>query len=212
MDEKYKLIESCYKNILKSYANQIKNSESADSNISLQHTAFNNLNQLVNKGMVILDCGASPGGWSQAIVKKNTDFIRSRVFQSNTKSVLQKLSLCENMPIDNDSSAKHLDHSSIIAVDLLPMAPINGVEFICGDFLEGSVQEQIRKSIDGRLVGLILSDMAPSLSGIKVVDSEKSMVRLIFTLITNVCFFLFTPISSPENFTFLLVGFMQECD
>ena len=54
----------------------------------------------------------------------------------------------------------------IIALDLLPMEPIAGVEFILGDFSEDAVLEQLNQTLEGVKVDLVMSDMAPNLSGV----------------------------------------------
>ena len=58
----------------------------------------------------------------------------------------------------------------IIALDILDMHPIAGVEFICGDFREADVLKQLEKSLNGKLVDLVIADMAPNISGVKEVD------------------------------------------
>jgi 23S rRNA (uridine2552-2'-O)-methyltransferase len=63
----------------------------------------------------------------------------------------------------------------VIALDLLPMEPVPGVHFIQGDFREDEVLEQLVAALEGRLVGLVLSDMAPNLSGIAVTDQARSI-------------------------------------
>jgi len=67
------------------------------------------------------------------------------------------------------------DDATIIALDLLPMEPIDGVEFIAGDFRENDVLEQLEALLDGEKVGLVLSDMAPNLSGIAPSDQARSI-------------------------------------
>ena len=63
----------------------------------------------------------------------------------------------------------------IIAVDLLVVAPIAGVTTIQGDFAEATVLEQVRTALAGRPVDLVLSDMAPNISGISVSDQARGM-------------------------------------
>lgn len=63
----------------------------------------------------------------------------------------------------------------VIASDILPMAPIEGVEFIQGDFTEDKVYQEILNQLDGRAPDLVISDMAPNMSGIKDVDQPRSM-------------------------------------
>jgi len=61
----------------------------------------------------------------------------------------------------------------IVALDLLPMEPIAGVEFIQGDFREPEVLETLRLSLGGQPVDLVVSDMAPNLSGVASADSAR---------------------------------------
>ena len=63
----------------------------------------------------------------------------------------------------------------LIAVDLLPMEPIGGVEFIQGDFTESVVLDQILDLVDKKPLDLVLSDMAPNISGVETIDQPKSM-------------------------------------
>jgi|SRR5690625_1781471 len=61
----------------------------------------------------------------------------------------------------------------IIALDMLPMDPIDGVDFILGDFREQEVLDALEHSLGGSQVDLVLSDMAPNLSGIAVADAAR---------------------------------------
>jgi 23S rRNA (uridine2552-2'-O)-methyltransferase len=63
----------------------------------------------------------------------------------------------------------------LIGVDLLPMMGIPGVEFIQGDFREDNVLDQLLTMLDGRPVDLVLSDMAPNITGIAVSDQARVM-------------------------------------
>lgn len=63
----------------------------------------------------------------------------------------------------------------LIAVDLLPIEPIGGVEFIQGDFTEVKILDQILDLVDKRSLDLVLSDMAPNISGIETIDQPKSI-------------------------------------
>ncbi|KAJ1941697.1 2' O-ribose methyltransferase [Linderina pennispora] len=63
----------------------------------------------------------------------------------------------------------------IVAVDLLDMRPIANVKFIQGDFLEPDIKQQVVEALDGRKVGLILSDMAPSFTGHHATDAARTM-------------------------------------
>ena len=64
---------------------------------------------------------------------------------------------------------------TIIALDILPMEPLPGVDFIEGDFREAAVLEQLLNALNGRSVDLVISDMAPNTSGIKAVDQPRGM-------------------------------------
>jgi 23S rRNA (uridine2552-2'-O)-methyltransferase len=61
----------------------------------------------------------------------------------------------------------------IVALDILPMEPVAGVEFIQGDFREESVLEILEKTLDGQAVDLVISDMAPNLSGVGDADAAR---------------------------------------
>lgn len=63
----------------------------------------------------------------------------------------------------------------VLAVDLLPMAPIAGVEIFQGDFREESVMNAVLASLAGTPVDLVMSDMAPNMSGTRVVDQPRAM-------------------------------------
>lgn len=64
---------------------------------------------------------------------------------------------------------------AVIALDVLPMEPLAGVEFIQGDFRETEVLERLMAMLNGRPVDLVISDMAPNTSGIKAVDQPRVM-------------------------------------
>lgn len=66
-------------------------------------------------------------------------------------------------------------HGRIIGLDILPMDPIEGVDFIQGDFTTEEVYQQLIERLDGQEVDVVLSDMAPNLSGMTVVDQPRSM-------------------------------------
>lgn len=63
----------------------------------------------------------------------------------------------------------------VVAIDLLPMEPVHGVHFILGDFREDEPLAELVESLEGRRVDLVLSDMAPNLSGIAVTDQARSI-------------------------------------
>ena len=63
----------------------------------------------------------------------------------------------------------------VVAVDLLPMAPIAGVEFVQGDFSDGEVLDRVLERLGGAAADLVISDMAPNMSGMKEVDQPRAM-------------------------------------
>jgi len=67
------------------------------------------------------------------------------------------------------------DHGVVVASDILEMDPVPGVTFIQGDFREGSVYAEILRAINQQPVGLVISDMAPNMSGMKTVDQPRAM-------------------------------------
>lgn len=67
------------------------------------------------------------------------------------------------------------DKGRVIALDILPMAPVPGVEILQGDFREESVMQALMASLAGARVDLVLSDMAPNMSGMRAVDQPRAM-------------------------------------
>jgi 23S rRNA (uridine2552-2'-O)-methyltransferase len=105
---------------------------------------------LVKPGQVVVDLGATPGAWSQ--------YLRRR-FAPKVAGV-------------GGAASGTLD-GTIIALDLLDFEPIDGVQFIKGDFYEDAVLAQLETALAGRRVDLVLSDMAPNLSGIESSDAAR---------------------------------------
>ncbi|MDB5745476.1 MAG: rRNA methyltransferase [Massilia sp.] len=99
--------------------------------------------KLIKPGQVIVDLGCTPGSWAQ--------YTR------------RKLSGKEGGGING----------TIIGLDLLPMDPVADVHFIQGDFREDVVLDQLATVLDGRKLDLVLSDMAPNLSGIPTADAAR---------------------------------------
>lgn len=99
--------------------------------------------RLVKPGQVIVDLGCTPGSWSQ--------YVRNKLAGKEGGGV----------------------HGTIIGLDMLPMEPIADVHFIQGDFREESVLNQLEDVLQGRKVDLVLSDMAPNLSGVAVTDAAR---------------------------------------
>ena len=63
----------------------------------------------------------------------------------------------------------------IFALDILPMDDLPGVEFIEGDFRESEALDSLMKKLDGAAVDLVMSDMAPNISGMEAVDQPRSI-------------------------------------
>lgn len=73
-------------------------------------------------------------------------------------------------------ASRRLDGSGrIVAVDLLPMDSLPDVEFIQGDFTDEAVLEQVREAVGDGGANLVISDMAPNISGLKAVDQPRAM-------------------------------------
>lgn len=100
--------------------------------------------RLLKPGMVVVDLGAAPGGWSQWV-----------------RQELDRL--------DPGRPGR------VIALDILEMPPLAGVEFLHGDFREDAVLSQLEGSLAGKPVDLVLSDMAPNKSGVDAVDMPRAM-------------------------------------
>ncbi|NMM37833.1 MAG: RlmE family RNA methyltransferase [Glaciimonas sp.] len=99
--------------------------------------------KLVKRGQVIVDLGSTPGSWSQ--------YVRNKLSGQDGGGI----------------------HGTIIGLDLLPMEPIADVHFILGDFREDGPLLALENVLAGRKVDLVLSDMAPNLSGIAVTDAAR---------------------------------------
>lgn len=101
--------------------------------------------KLLKPGQVVVDLGAVPGAWSQ--------YLRRKFAPSG--------------------AAAGALNGTIIALDLLDFEPIEGVQFIKGDFREQEVSDQLVAALNGRAVDVVVSDMAPNLSGIGASDAAR---------------------------------------
>lgn len=99
--------------------------------------------KLIKPGQIIVDLGCTPGSWSQ--------YARQKLAGQQGGGI----------------------HGLIIGLDMLPMEPIADVRFIQGDFREPAVLQQLEAVLGGRKVDLVLSDMAPNLSGIAIADAAR---------------------------------------
>ena len=73
-------------------------------------------------------------------------------------------------------AAKLRGNGSLIALDLLPMTGIAGADFIEGDFAENATLAALENALRGRQVDLVLSDMAPNITGVATVDQARAML------------------------------------
>jgi len=100
---------------------------------------------LIRPGHVVVDLGSTPGAWSQYVRRK----------------------------LSPSGAAVGALNGTIIALDVLPMAPVEGVVFLQGDFREPEVLARLEDALQGRPVDVVVSDMAPNLSGVEGVDAAR---------------------------------------
>lgn len=93
--------------------------------------------KLLRPGMLVVDLGAAPGGWSQVAAQAVGESGR------------------------------------VIAVDLLPVTPMRGVTVIQGDFQDDATLAAVESALGGQQADLVISDMAPNISGIPLVDQAR---------------------------------------
>ena len=99
--------------------------------------------KLIRPGQVIVDLGCTPGSWAQ--------YARRKLAGKEGGGI----------------------NGTLIGVDILPMEPVADVHFILGDFREQSVLEALEAAVGGRKLDLVLSDMAPNLTGIATIDAAR---------------------------------------
>ena len=99
--------------------------------------------KLIRPGQVIVDLGCTPGSWSQ--------YVRRKLAGKEGGGI----------------------HGTLIGLDMLPMEPVADVHFILGDFREQSVLDELEVAVAGRKLDLVLSDMAPNLTGIAATDAAR---------------------------------------
>ena len=100
---------------------------------------------LIRPGMRVVDLGSTPGAWSQ--------YLRRRMAPAG-------------------AAAGALD-GTLVALDILPMEPVEGVTFLQGDFRDDEVLARLTEVVGGQPLDLVVSDMAPNLSGIESSDSAR---------------------------------------
>lgn len=105
---------------------------------------------LLRPGQIVVDLGAAPGAWSQYVRRKFAP-----------------------KEVGAGGAAVGALNGSIIALDLLDVDPIEGVVIVQGDFREDAVADRVAALLQGRRVDVVLSDMAPNLSGIESSDAAR---------------------------------------
>jgi 23S rRNA (uridine2552-2'-O)-methyltransferase len=100
---------------------------------------------LIKPGHLVVDLGSTPGAWSQYVRRK----------------------------LAPEGAAAGALEGRILALDLLPMEPIEGVTFVQGDFREPEPSAELEKLLAGRKADVVVSDMAPNLSGIPSSDAAR---------------------------------------
>ena len=105
---------------------------------------------LIKPGQLVVDLGSTPGAWSQYIRRK----------------------MSPKTALSGGAAVGELD-GKIIALDLLEMAPIEGVIFMQGDFREDALLQQLKEEMQGQLADVVVSDMAPNLTGIDATDAAR---------------------------------------
>ena len=105
---------------------------------------------LIKPGDLVVDLGSAPGAWSQ--------YVRNR--------------LSPRTAVGGGAAVGALN-GTIIALDILPMDPVEGALFLQGDFREPEVLQRLAEAMAGRLADVVVSDMAPNLSGIESADAAR---------------------------------------
>ena len=106
--------------------------------------------KLFRPGQLVVDLGSAPGAWSQ--------YLRRR--------------FAPKVAGAGGAAAGQLD-GCIVALDILPMEPIEGVVFLQGDFREDAMLARLQEVVGGRPVDVVVSDMAPNLSGVADTDAAR---------------------------------------
>jgi 23S rRNA (uridine2552-2'-O)-methyltransferase len=100
---------------------------------------LNEKDKLIRPGMMVVDLGSAPGGWSQ---------VAGRLVGNKGR---------------------------VVASDILPMDSMEGVDFIQGDFTDAAVFDQLMRLLGDSLADLVISDMAPNMSGVVAIDQPQAM-------------------------------------
>ncbi|GLV34573.1 Mitochondrial rRNA methyltransferase 2 [Carabus blaptoides fortunei] len=125
---------------------------------------------ILKPGFVVIDCGAAPGSWTQVAINR----------------------------VNADSNRINKPKGTVIAIDKLQIYPIEHASILGNsDFTAAETQQRLKMLLDNSLIDVVLSDMAPQASGIKVMDQEN---------IINLCYsaFRFAVQMSTVNSTLLV--------
>ena len=101
--------------------------------------------RLIRPGHTVVDLGSAPGAWSQYLRRK----------------------------LAPEGAASGALNGRIIALDILPMEPVEDVYFLQGDFREDAVLHQLEAVLQGSKADVVVSDMAPNLSGVESADAAR---------------------------------------
>ncbi|MGE0803656.1 MAG: RlmE family RNA methyltransferase, partial [Lautropia sp.] len=115
--------------------------------------------RLIRPGMTVVDLGSAPGSWSQVVRRR----LAAAALAPDAARADDARGEAPQLPVDG----------RIVALDLLPMEPVPGVAFIQGDFRDAAVLAALEAALAGDKADLVLSDMAPNLSGVAVADAAR---------------------------------------
>ncbi|XP_034248607.1 rRNA methyltransferase 2, mitochondrial isoform X2 [Thrips palmi] len=102
--------------------------------------------KFLRPGNIIIDCGASPGGWTQVAAQR----------------------------CNADGKDTNSDIGTVVGIDLIRIHPIPGTILLSPmDFTKVSTQEKIQQCLNGKPVDVLMSDMAPNATGVAVLDHER---------------------------------------
>lgn len=122
---------------------------------------------LIKPGMTVVDLGSAPGAWSQYLRRKLSGTEGASMIGSNRVIAADA----------KTGAASGALSGRIIALDILPMLPVEDVTFILGDLREDAVLAQLHETLGGAAsfnkVDCVVSDMAPNLSGVESADAAR---------------------------------------
>jgi 23S rRNA (uridine2552-2'-O)-methyltransferase len=137
--------------------------------------------RLLQRGAFVVDLGAAPGSWTQVAVERLGLKPKKAAGKppGGTPGTAPDPQAGETAGAEAARAAAGAGPAGggrVVALDILPMDPVPGATFLEGDFREQSVLEALEAELGGRQVDVVLSDMAPNLSGIAVADAARSLL------------------------------------